>query len=83
MILILFLLSFSFVSVIFYLMGSKKPAFFRLFTQMTTNFVEQVFTKLDREFCQSLKMCYFQVANDLLGHLASKVLISQNLRADF
>ena len=28
-------------------------------------------------------MCYFQVENDLSGHLASKLLISQNLLARF
>ena len=43
--LFLFLLSFSFVSVILKL---KKPAFQRLFTQMTANFVRLVFKKSAR-----------------------------------
>ena len=40
-----FLLSFSFVTVILELLGLKKPAFWRLFTQMTANFVRLVFKK--------------------------------------
>ena len=43
--LFLFLLSFSFVTVILELLGPKKPAFWRLFTQMTANFVRLVFKK--------------------------------------
>ena len=42
------LLCFSFVSVILELMGLKKPAFRRLFTQMTANFVRLVFKILVR-----------------------------------
>ena len=41
--LFLFLLSFSFVTVILELFGLKKPSFSRLFTQMTANFVRLVF----------------------------------------
>ena len=43
--LFLLLLSFSFVTVILELLGLKKPAFARLFTQMTANFVRLVFNK--------------------------------------
>ena len=41
----LFLLSFSFVTVIFELLWLKKPGFWRLFTQMTANFLKLVFKK--------------------------------------
>ena len=43
--LFLFLLSFSFVAVDLELPGLKKPAFRRLFTQITANFVRLVFKK--------------------------------------
>ena len=43
--LFLFLLSFSFVTVILELLALKKLAFWRLFTQMTANFVRLVFKK--------------------------------------
>ena len=46
--LFLFFVSFSFVSVILKLIGPKKPAFQRLFTQMTANFVRLVFKKSAR-----------------------------------
>ena len=36
-------LSFSFVTVIWKLLGLKKPAFWRLFTQLTANFLRLVF----------------------------------------
>ena len=38
-----FSLSFSFVTVIWKLLGLKKPAFWRLFTQLTANFLRLVF----------------------------------------
>ena len=38
-----FILSFSFASVIFELIGRKKPASWRLFTQVAANFVGLVF----------------------------------------
>ena len=41
--LFLFLLSFSYVTMILELLGLKKPAFWRLFTEMTRNFVRLVF----------------------------------------
>ena len=43
--LFLFLLSFSFFSVILELIGPKKPAFWSLFTQMTVIFARLVFKK--------------------------------------
>ena len=46
--LFLFLLSSSFVTMILELLGLKKPAFWRLFTQMTANFVRLVFKKSAR-----------------------------------
>ena len=39
----LLLLSFSFVTVILKVLGLKKPAFERLFSQMTAHFVSTVF----------------------------------------
>ena len=41
--LFLFLLSFSFLTVILKLLGLKRPTFWRLLTQMTANFVRLVF----------------------------------------
>ena len=46
--LFLFLLSSSFVTMILELLGLKKPAFWRLFTQMTANFFRLVFKKSAR-----------------------------------
>ena len=43
--LFLFLLSFSFFTVILELLRLKKPAFWHLFTQITANFVRLVFKK--------------------------------------
>ena len=58
----------------------------RLFTQMTGNSIGW-FSKnrleVSKEFCQSFKECHFKVANGVLGHLASMLLISQNLIAGF
>ena len=44
--LFLFLLSFYFVTVILEILGLKKPAFWHLFTQMTTHFVRVGFQKI-------------------------------------
>ena len=52
--LFLFLLSFSFVGVILELMALKKPAFRRLFTQMTVDFVRLVFKKPGRYIYSAL-----------------------------
>ena len=49
--LFLFLLSSSFVTMILELLGLKKPAFWRLFTQMTANFFRLVFKKSARYVC--------------------------------
>ena len=46
--LFLFLLFFFFVTMILELLGLKKPAFWRFFTQMTANFVRLVFKKSAR-----------------------------------
>ena len=46
--LFLFLFSFSFVTMILELLGLKKHAFWRFFTQMTANFVRLVFKKSAR-----------------------------------
>ena len=46
--LFLFLLSFSFVTMILELLGLKKPAFWRFFTQMNANFVGLAFKKSAR-----------------------------------
>ena len=58
----------------------------RLFTQMTGNSIGW-FSKnrleVSKEFCQSFKVCHFKVVNGVLGHLASMLLISQNLIAGF
>ena len=52
--LFLFLHSFSFIRVIFELLGFKKPAFWRLFAQMNANFVTLVFKKSVRDTsCQT------------------------------
>ena len=53
--LFLFLLSFSFVSMILELLGLKKHAFWRLFTQTTTNFVRLVFKKSARYIYDQLR----------------------------
>ena len=46
--LFLFLLSFSYVTVILEILGVKKPVFWSLFIQMTANFVRLVFKKSAR-----------------------------------
>ena len=50
----LLLLSFSFVTVILELLELKKPAFWRLFTQMTANFVRLVFKKSGRYILEKI-----------------------------
>ena len=49
----LFLLSVSFVTVILELLWLKKPAFWRLFTQMTANFVRS-FSRKSTRCCQTI-----------------------------
>ena len=64
--LFLFLLSFSFVTVIF---GASRAS---------KNLLD-----VDKEFHYSFKVCHFEVAGGVSGHLASMLLISQDPNAYF
>ena len=67
--LFLFLLSFSFFTVILELLRLKKPAFWHLFTQITANFVRLVFKKFALNI-HTYKHIYIQDGGkvDGIGH---------------